>query len=93
MPDRSAQRPPDYAGPGIDWPQRITAGPDGAMWFTNQRIKSIGRITTAEVVTSYTSHGISDPTGITTGPDSALWFLSYGNNSIGRIRKTLTIVR
>ena len=25
----------DYTGTGIDQPQGITKGPDGAMWFTN----------------------------------------------------------
>ena len=46
---------------------------------------SIGRITTAGVVTNYTGTGISDPYGITAGPDGALWFTNDGNNSIGRI--------
>ena len=55
------------------------------MWFTNLGNNSIGRITTAGVVTNYTGTGISDPTGITAGPDGALWFTNLGNNSIGRI--------
>jgi streptogramin lyase len=31
---------------GIDDPQGITTGPDGALWFTNYDGNSIGRITT-----------------------------------------------
>ena len=46
---------------------------------------SIGRITTAGVVTNYTGTGINGPLGITTGPDGALWFTNNFNNSIGRI--------
>jgi IPT/TIG domain len=33
--------------PRIDDPEGITAGPDGALWFTNSGNDSIGRITTA----------------------------------------------
>ena len=36
-----------YQHAGIDTPQEITAGPDGALWFTNYASNSIGRITTA----------------------------------------------
>ena len=52
----------------------ITTGPDGALWFTNTGNNSIGRITTAGVVTNYTGTGIDDPSAITAGPDGALWF-------------------
>ena len=63
----------------------IAAGPDGALWFTNQGNNSIGRITTAGVVSNYTNPSISVPYRITAGPDGALWFTNEGNNSIGRI--------
>jgi streptogramin lyase len=33
--------------PGIAVPEQITAGPDGALWFTDISAGSIGRITTA----------------------------------------------
>ena len=42
-------------------PGGITAGPDGALWFTNDGNNSIGRITTAGVVTNYTGTGIERP--------------------------------
>ncbi len=93
-----------YTDPSIDYPQGITAGPDGAMWFTNyygaqQEFEpppgpgSIGRITTAGVVTNYTGAGIYNPYAITTGPDGALWFtntastesLGVGRGFISRI--------
>ncbi len=55
------------------------------MWFTNCHNNSIGRISTAGVVTNYTGTGIDEPEGITAGPDGALWFTNSANNSIGRI--------
>ena len=36
-------------------PTGITAGPDGALWFTNSGNDSIGRITVAGVVTNFTT--------------------------------------
>ena len=70
---------------GINAPGGITRGPDGALWFTNAGNNTIGRITTAGVVTTFTGAGISDPGGITAGPDGALWFTNYSGNAIGRI--------
>jgi virginiamycin B lyase len=66
----------------INYPSAITAGPDGALWFTDDG--GIGRITTAGVVTHY-DLGSSDMESITVGPDGALWFTNRGNNSIGRV--------
>jgi hypothetical protein len=64
----------------------ITAGPDGALWFT-QNPSSIGRITTAGVITAEYPLPTYDPVllGITAGPDGALWFTEYQTNQIGRI--------
>jgi virginiamycin B lyase len=72
----------EYAVPSADsHPEDITAGPDGALWFTGYAVGfagGVGRITTAGVVSGYTrpfppgppSHTID----ITAGPDGALWF-------------------
>ncbi len=64
---------------------RITAGPDGALWFTIDS-GGIGRISTAGMVTEF-SAGLAgtEPLGITTGPDGALWFTDFAQNRIGRI--------
>ena len=75
----------NYTGPGIAQPFAIAAGPDGALWFTNQSNNSIGRISTSGAVTNYTDPSISDSEGIAAGPDGALWFTNAGNSSIGRI--------
>jgi streptogramin lyase len=78
--------------PSMSYPYSITAGPDGALWFTQNVNNTIGRITTTGTITTYTATGISDPTGIAAGPDGAMWFTSYATSggSIGRITTTVT---
>jgi streptogramin lyase len=71
------------------YPIDITAGPDGAMWFTEFDASAIGRIsTTTEAVTIYSGAGINHPEGIAAGPDGALWFVNSESDSIGRITTT-----
>lgn len=63
----------------------ITAGPDGALWFTvGASPAHIGRITTGGKVTIFDDPGGSYPHSITTGPDGALWF-AESNGSVGRM--------
>jgi virginiamycin B lyase len=70
----------------------ITAGPDGALWFTEPYSNQIGRISTGGVMTHFPA-----PTpksfiqGITAGPDGALWFTEYVARKIGRITTGGTI--
>jgi streptogramin lyase len=75
----------EYIDASMYGTREIAAGPDGALWFTNGKGNSIGRITTAGVASSYSGYGISTPEHITAGPDGALWFTNPGNDSIGRI--------
>jgi virginiamycin B lyase len=78
-------------------PEGITAGSDGAVWFTEKT--KIGRITTAGVVTEFPLPpdpslpvGVQlEPTGIAAGPDGALWFTLQGANKLGRITTGGTI--
>ncbi len=70
-------------------PLAITAGPDGALWFTNYGLDpSIGRITTSGVISTYTDPSIKAPQDITTGPDGALWFVDPGASTLGRVATT-----
>jgi streptogramin lyase len=65
----------------------VAAGPDGAIWFAENKRDQIGRITSSGTVTEY-SNGItsgSAPYGIVAGPDGALWFTEPTGNRIGRI--------
>jgi virginiamycin B lyase len=68
-----------------DFPNAITAGPDGNLWFTDLSTDSIGCITTSGTITTYTDPSMDAPDDITTGPDGALWFTNLHNDSIGRI--------
>jgi len=46
-------------------PDQITAGPDGALWFTEARGNKIGRITTEGAITEFALPGPnSGPTGV-----------------------------
>jgi len=79
-------------------PVDIVAGPDGALWFTEQAVNAngayqIGRITTDGAFTEYPIPPISiagtpsypEPQGIAAGPDGALWFTGLATTTIGRI--------
>ena len=63
----------------LSGPEGVTAGPDGALWFTATS-NSIARMTT---IGAYTGNAIptaqSGPYGIVSGPDGALWFTEFGN--------------
>jgi virginiamycin B lyase len=66
-------------------PWHITAGPDGALWFTELNSNNIGRITTAGAISEYPVPTANSPYQIATGPDGALWFTEDFGNKIGRI--------
>jgi virginiamycin B lyase len=73
-------------------PFGITAGPDGALWFTEAGANKIGRITTTGRITEYpVPTADARPSQITTGPDGALWFTESYANKIGRITTTGTV--
>jgi streptogramin lyase len=72
-------------------PERITAGPDGGLWFTEATGNKIGRITTAGAVTKFAlPTANSRPHAITAGPDGNLWFTEVGPapQRVGRITPT-----
>lgn len=72
----------EYPAPATAELEEISAGTDGALWFTDFTGK-VGRITTNGAITEYpTPH--SQNYGITAGPDGALWFTEQVGY-IGRI--------
>jgi virginiamycin B lyase len=81
----------EFPLPAGSAPGAITAGPDGALWFTESpgpgvRNARIGRITTAGTVTEFpipTANAF--PSDITRGPDGALWFTEGSVRRIGRV--------
>lgn len=71
--------------------QRVSAGPDGNLWFTNYGNAKIGKITTSGAITEYSLPYESQPEQITAGPDGNLWFTDGGTAKIGRITTSGTI--
>jgi hypothetical protein len=64
----------------------LTLGPDGNVWFIEQ--KHVANITTGGHITefAYPSGATSNSFGgITTGPDGNVWFTEYNNNIIAKI--------
>ncbi len=66
--------------------QSITAGPDGAVWFTQRTAGKISRISMSGAITEFAlpNAGVH-PCVITAGPDGALWFTEVLANRIGRM--------
>jgi streptogramin lyase len=73
----------EYATPSSSYPDAITRGPDGALWFIEGSGR-IGRITLEGTVTEYTTQAVS-LVSIVAGADQALWFTEWDRYSIGRI--------
>src|SRR5437763_987202 len=69
---------------GVDQPEQIVTGADGNLWFTNGggSSASIGRITTAGVVTMFTTD-VGYPGSLAAGPDGNVWY----TDSTGSIRR------
>lgn len=71
---------------GLEMGDKIVAGADGNLWFTESYgTGKIGRITPAGVFTEFTTGITGSPRGITAGSDGNIWFTEYLGNKIGRI--------
>jgi virginiamycin B lyase len=55
----------------VSSPRGVTAGPDGALWFTESGVSVAGRITTSGSISEFLV--ATFPHGIALGPDGALW--------------------
>jgi streptogramin lyase len=78
----------EFTVPSAGGPFRITAGPDGNVWFTEYFGPGIGRITPDGVITEFRiPSSPARPLQITTGPDGNLWFTESARsaNRIGRV--------
>jgi len=70
------------------YPDGITGGPDGAVWFTEYFSGKIGRISSAGIIQEYALPAAGQsPVTISSASDGALWF-TEGASSIGRITTT-----
>ncbi|HKQ77862.1 MAG TPA: hypothetical protein VJ810_29460 [Blastocatellia bacterium] len=67
-------------------PRAITAGPDGAIWFTDPALNSIWRMTPEGSFASFAIRTAgSEPSGIVAGPDGNLYFTEFQASQIGII--------
>ena len=68
-------------------PRSIIAGPDGDLWFTEENLRRLGRITTAGVVTEYplTLANAGRPAEIARGPNRTLWITTAAGNQVARV--------
>lgn len=66
-------------------PMDITAGADGALWFTEFAGQRIGRITTGGVISETKAKDNPSPEGIAAGPDGNIWFAEFRANQIGEL--------
>lgn len=75
----------EYGG-DLEVAQSITAGPDGAVWFTQRTAGKISRTSMSGAITEFAlpNAGVQ-PCVITAGPDGALWFTEVLANRIGRM--------
>jgi streptogramin lyase len=67
----------------------ITSGPDGNLWFTEESLGGVGRVTPGAVITEFTAgFPTGSPRGIVTGPDGNLWVaMAGGNGAIAKVSK------
>jgi len=72
----------------LSWPDYITKGSDGNLWFSEFYADQVGRITPAGVITEFPLPQLNDIEGIATGPDGNVWFTEPGENKVGKITTT-----
>jgi streptogramin lyase len=68
----------------------ITAGPDNAVWFSENATSKIARVPTnatsgAQITEYSTPTASSDPLGIALGPDGNLWFVEFNPDLFAKI--------
>jgi streptogramin lyase len=67
----------------------IANGPDGNLWFTEETLGGVGRITPGAVITEFTAgFPTGSPRGIVSGPDGSLWVaMAGGDGAIAKVTK------
>jgi streptogramin lyase len=68
----------------------ITNGPDGNVWFSEESLGGVGRITPGAVITEFTAgFPTGSPRGIVTGPDGNLWVaMAGGDGAIAKVSQS-----
>ena len=76
------------------YPVHIAAGPDGALWFTENAAEQVGRVTVDGSFTEFSVAAVGTrPNGIVAGPDGALWFTDSIAAAVGRITTSGAVTR
>ncbi|MBV8518059.1 MAG: hypothetical protein JO197_11725 [Acidobacteria bacterium] len=66
-------------------PLRVLSGPDGALWFTEDGVARIGRLTFDGRVTEFDT-GLDGPAdSLAFAPDGTLWFTQVETDQVGRM--------
>ncbi|HXO17215.1 MAG TPA: Virginiamycin B lyase [Candidatus Dormibacteraeota bacterium] len=68
----------------------ITAGPDGALWITDEYNEQIVRMATGGKFSSFPLKNFTAPFSIVVGPDGALWFTATARHTTGAIGRITT---
>ena len=68
-------------------PGFIAAGPDGNVWFTEERGGKVAKVTTSGAITEYAvpTDTAPFPWGITAGPDGNMWFTEDLGNKVAKV--------
>lgn len=67
-------------------PHDVAPAPDGAVWYTAQRMGALGRLDPSDGSTEHIDLGDgSSPHGVIVGPDGASWVTDTGLNAIVRV--------
>lgn len=67
-------------------PLNIAVGPDGNLWFTDEGLNKIGRITTGGVIDTFPiPTADSGPAGIAAGGDGSLYFVESNAGRVARV--------
>ncbi len=74
----------DYPVPGNSAVFDVTAGADGAVWFSEQDAHELGRIDHTGAITEYSVGSSLRPAVIVNGPDGNIWFLDQGAGKIAK---------
>jgi len=69
----------------------VQLGPDGNLWFTEEDVNQIGRITPQGVIREFIPPSCCFPTGITAGQDGRMWFTLEIGDQIGRVEPNGTM--
>lgn len=65
-------------------PTMIVQGPDGALWFTENNVAKLGRLSTSGTMSEYSLTPAASATGLVVGLDNNLYFLDPAQNKFGQ---------